>query len=400
MVSSGPFEPTATDACGELPTEMPPPSHIPYSPPPPPFPVPPSPSHTPPSEGTNRSSGSGSNSGSNASGSNHRRHKEGRSASMISAQSIAHTTLRVTSTGTNHRSLADGLSSSSPKATAAAASVGSDQHTHPADLQREDALPAAATAVTSSSSAEPPPPLSTPDDSARCDASFKWLVESSWSGGLRARVDVGGEGVVEGWLMRFTFHRSARVTVDDLIGGIPLSDPASHVLLVQARLSAGLGTMNLNLNATMAWEGDGGQDLEPAVDAPLVPATSSTPARTPWPVPWPVAKRFPPPRIECVRAPDGTGATSDDDAWRRSAYEDYLWMAREFNRQYMNSHGKQHPDYQPHSANSELQTHHLNGRLWCFLGSVTTRPSPSLRRLHPTPPSSTLPSQTFAVRPR
>ena len=106
------------------------------------------------------------------------------------------------------------------------------------------------------------------------------------------------------------------------------------------------------------------------------------------------------PIIPAVRAPDGTGATSDDDAWRRSAYEDYLWMAREFNRQYMNSHGKQHPDYQPHSANSELQTHHLNGRLWCFLGSVTTRPSPSLRRLHPTPPSSTLPSQTFAVRPR
>ena len=53
------------------------------------------------------------------------------------------------------------------------------------------------------------------------------------------------------------------------------------------------------------------------------------------------------------------------DEWRRTARADYAWMAKEFNRQYINSHGKEHDDYQAHSVADELQLHYLNGRLWC-----------------------------------
>ena len=69
------------------------------------------------------------------------------------------------------------------------------------------------------------------------------------------------------------------------------------------------------------------------------------------------------PSIECVREPRRVAdGDDDDDAWRVTARDDYLWMAKEFNRQYMNSHGKEHDDYQPHSAADALQLHYLNGR--------------------------------------
>ena len=93
------------------------------------------------------------------------------------------------------------------------------------------------------------------------------------------------------------------------------------------------------------------------------------------------------PHIECVPDPSfvpaSTAAASALIALspraRAAAHEeyvagaraDYVWMAKEFNRQYVNSHGKEHPDYQPHSADDELDLHYLNGRLWCFYGSVT-----------------------------
>ena len=59
-------------------------------------------------------------------------------------------------------------------------------------------------------------------------------------------------------------------------------------------------------------------------------------------------------RVHRVTAAVASPSGGDDSAWRRSARSDYLWMAKEFNRQYVNSHGKEHDDYQPHSAITEL----------------------------------------------
>ena len=64
-----------------------------------------------------------------------------------------------------------------------------------------------------------------------------------------------------------------------------------------------------------------------------------------------------------AEAEAGTEAEAEE-AWLGRAREDYAWMADEFNRQYHNSHGKSHAEYQPHSADDELQLHFLNGRLW------------------------------------
>ena len=152
---------------------------------------------------------------------------------------------------------------------------------------------------------------------------------------MRARLDVGGDGVIEGWLLRIAFATGARVTArEDVIGGLVLSPPASDHFLVQPRLASGLGTVYLSIDSA---------------GAESTAALASAPA------------------IECVRA---SKQVEDDRAWRGSARDDYLWMAKEFNRQYINSHGKEHDDYQPHSAQHDLQLHYLNGRLWCFFGAV------------------------------
>ena len=91
------------------------------------------------------------------------------------------------------------------------------------------------------------------------------------------------------------------------------------------------------------------------------------------------------PSLACVQAPTSMAPVIDggSGSWRNTAHQDYLWMAEEFNRQYLNSHGKTHPDYQPTSASSELQLHYLNGRLWCFYGAVrnATRSLEEVRNL-------------------
>ena len=58
----------------------------------------------------------------------------------------------------------------------------------------------------------PPPPASLKTDKpgssrprrehGRCQASYTWIEEKRWPGGLRARLDIGGDGVIEGWLLR------------------------------------------------------------------------------------------------------------------------------------------------------------------------------------------------------
>ena len=125
------------------------------------------------------------------------------------------------------------------------------------------------------------------------------------------------------------------LAVSNLVGAVELSS-AAGVVVMRPRLASGLGTVLLSVRLPRAW---------PAGRAPA---------------------------IRCVREPGAgkvaaeaaTEAEEDDDAWLRSARDDYVWMADEFNRQYHNSHGKSHAEYQPHSADDELQLHFLNGRLW------------------------------------
>ena len=134
---------------------------------------------------------------------------------------------------------------------------------------------------------------------------------------------------------------------DDAIGCLVL-ESGTEELLLQPRLASGLGTVYLSVDAAGAG-----------------PSTSLHPT------------------IDCVR--DTRDEADDGGEWRHSARTDYLWMAKEFNRQYINSHGKEHDDYQPHSADAELQLHYLNGRLWCFFGSVrnATRSLEEATRMDP-----------------
>ena len=175
-------------------------------------------------------------------------------------------------------------------------------------------------------------------------------MEERWRGGLRARLDVSGDGVIEGWLMRITFEPGTRVRArQDIIGGAVVSPPDGDHLLLQARLASGLGTVYLSLDFASGEQRDvggaTGNGEDAAEAAPL--------------------------RIECVRAPHEPAHAVEDESWRAAARTDYAWMAKEFNRQYMNSHGKEHDDYQPHSVAKDLQLHYTNGRLWCFFGAVS-----------------------------
>lgn len=163
---------------------------------------------------------------------------------------------------------------------------------------------------------------STPLPSARrgwCHAKFAWVEEESWEGGLRARLDVSGDGVIEGWVLNLTFPATLNVSVATLIGGVALTQAGAPTLVVLPRLASGLGTIHLTLTATLLPHSNGRRGS---------------------------ASRAP--RIECVPEPPSISAHAllEPDAWRTSARADYLWMAKEFNRQYINSHGKEHDDYQ------------------------------------------------------
>jgi len=81
------------------------------------------------------------------------------------------------------------------------------------------------------------------------------------------------------------------------------------------------------------------------------------------------------PKLACVRAPAhmlvAQHTAADGDAWLATAHSDFQWMAEEFNRQYIVSRGKPHPEYAPLAADDLLQLHYFNGRLWCFMGAVS-----------------------------
>ena len=186
-----------------------------------------------------------------------------------------------------------------------------------------------------------------------CHATYTWIEERRWAGGLRARLDVGGDGVIEGWLLRLAFAQGRSVRARDVVGGVVVSEGGAELLLLP-RLASGLGTVMLTLDDRRI-----AADSTVLSSAAVVDGASAAVSGT---------GRSEAPRIECV--PEPAAPDADADTWRRSARSDYEWMAKEFNRQYINSHGKEHDEYQPHSAASELSLHYLNGRLWCFFGAV------------------------------
>ena len=184
----------------------------------------------------------------------------------------------------------------------------------------------------------------TPYLAPRCQVEFKWVVLTNHRNGtVDARVDVGGDGVTQGWAVELDFSGvreggggrgkplpTRAVAVSNLIGAVELSTSAG-VVLIRPRLASGLGTVLLSVRLPRSWP-DGR-----------------------------------PPAIRCVREDYLQEAETEaeaEEAWLGRAREDYAWMADEFNRQYHNSHGKSHAEYQPHSADDELQLHFLNGRLW------------------------------------
>ena len=168
---------------------------------------------------------------------------------------------------------------------------------------------------------------------ASCRPTFDWVVQSSSGRLVNARLDVQGEGIPHGWVLQLDFGLSSAPALGAMVGAHLISSIEGTVLLMP-RLASGIGTMQLAL-------------------------TYETPSQGPRAAP----------TLTCVPEPR-PGGGEDERAWVARAREDYLWMAKEFNRQYINSHGKESDDHQPHSADSERQLHYLNGRLWCFFGSV------------------------------
>ena len=189
--------------------------------------------------------------------------------------------------------------------------------------------------------------LLTPYVAPRCEVNFKWVeLQRHANGTVDARVDIGGSGVSQGWAVEFDFNAQKlpmrALGVGSIAGAVELSTSAG-VVVMRPRLASGLGTVLLSVRLPRSW---------PVGTAPL---------------------------MRCVLEPGaapadggeaGGGDDDDDERWKESAKDDYTWMADEFNRQYINSHGKTHDDYQPDSPYSELQLHFLNGRLWCFFGAV------------------------------
>ena len=185
-----------------------------------------------------------------------------------------------------------------------------------------------------------------PYTAPRCQVEFKWVVLGQHRNGtVDARIDVGGDGVTQGWAVELDFAGvkalpTRAVKVSNLVGAVELSTSAGMVV-IRPRLASGLGTVLLSVRLPRSWP-DGRA-----------------------------------PAIRCVREPQAVGRAAETETEEEAAAaalggarEDYAWMAEEFNRQYHNSHGKSHDEYQPGSADSALQLHFLNGRLWCFYGAV------------------------------
>ena len=177
----------------------------------------------------------------------------------------------------------------------------------------------------------PPRPAAVASAAASCGAGFQWVTLEERKGLARSRLDVSGKGVREGYLVHLDFGAESSVSVESLIAAEIIQSERGQLLL-RPRLAAGLGTIMIDVSL------------------------SST-------------ARFPP-AISCVL--EGARPAAASDAWLESSYDDYLWMANEFNRQYIVSHGKTHPEYQPDVVKHDrTKLHYLNGRLWCFFGAVS-----------------------------
>ena len=192
-----------------------------------------------------------------------------------------------------------------------------------------------------------------PSSFDRCEPIFKWVELERGRRSVSVRLDVSREGIKEGWAIRVDLQTrgGAAVAVDNLIGALLHSEAGGQLLLLP-RMASGLGTLTMDVRLA------GGGDAAAISAAPLV---------------------------TCERAP--AMPVQPADAWKRSARADYAWMSKEFNRQYLNSHGiAVHPDFRPDAAKAEKDLYALNGRLWCFYGAVhnATRALGEAIRLDPT----------------
>ena len=125
----------------------------------------------------------------------------------------------------------------------------------------------------------------------RCQVDFKWVeLAHHRNGTVDARIDVGGDGVTQGWAVELDFAAKSlpmrALAVSNLVGAVELSS-AAGVVVMRPRLASGLGTVLLSVRLPRAW---------PAGRAPA---------------------------IRCVREPGAgkvaaeaaTEAEEDDDAW-------------------------------------------------------------------------------------
>ena len=170
------------------------------------------------------------------------------------------------------------------------------------DVNNSDATPPQAPAA---------PPA--PKKSQSCKVKATWSVDRTWYRGARGRVQIATagsqHGVKEGYVLSVDWGPSVKLQARDVVGGVVASGYGAPTLMLRPTLASGLGTITMTL------------DLND--EAPLHVLETA-------------------PRFKCVRdpnAPDQHGLV-DDVAWKRTARSDYAWMAKEFNRQYINSHGK------------------------------------------------------------
>ena len=82
-----------------------------------------------------------------------------------------------------------------------------------------------------------------------CEARFQWVVTEHVEDRLRARLDVGGQGVPAGWLVDLDFGAGTTVHATSLVAAELLSADGPR-LQVRPRLASGYGTVEFDLRVT------------------------------------------------------------------------------------------------------------------------------------------------------
>ena len=72
----------------------------------------------------------------------------------------------------------------------------------------------------------PPSAAGASSEATVCEARFQWVVTEHVEDRLRARLDVGGEGVPAGWLVGLDFGAGATVSVSSLVRRPPGTEPS------------------------------------------------------------------------------------------------------------------------------------------------------------------------------